>query len=295
MLGRPARERVSDFEMKGERLMEIPDVARRSQGTARRAQHSESLTMLVKVGLIAYGIVHLLIAWLALQVTWTHEKKNTGNIGAVHTLATQPFGTPLLWISAIGFIALAAWQALEAAVGHEKNDKKEKIFKRIVSGGRVVLYLGLAVLFIRAATGTSGGKSKQAWTAKLLDNTGGQLIVALVGLTIIGIGIGLVYVAFKKTFKKRIGDEVLQGGSGDIIVKLGQVGYVAKGIALGVIGSLFVWAAVTYDPKKAGGLDRALKTVLDQPFGQVLLTIVALGFACFGVFCFAWARSPQSR
>jgi Domain of Unknown Function (DUF1206) len=273
-----------------------PDIASRGRGTARRAQHSDTLTMLVRLGLVAYGIVHLLIAWLSLQVAWAHEKRNPGNTGAVNTLSTQPFGTPLLWISAIGFIALAAWQSLEAAVGHENNDQKKKVLKRVMSAGRVVLYLALAVLFIKAAIGESGkGKSKQTWTAKLLDMTGGQVIVSLVGLTIIGIGVGLFYVAIKKTFEKRIGDEVLSGQSGDIIVKLGQVGYIAKGVALGIIGSLFVWAAVTYDPKKAGGLDRALKTLLDQPFGQILLTVVALGFACFGLYCFAWARSPKSR
>jgi hypothetical protein len=270
------------------------NVARRGGGAARRAEGSTALRVMVGIGLAAYGVVHLVIAWLALQVAWTHHKKNTGNIGVVHTLAKQPFGTALLWISAIGFLALAGWQCLEATIGHENNDQKTKMFKRIVSGGRVVLYLGLAVLFFRTATSTGGkGKSKQAWTAKLLNMTGGQLIVALVGLTIIGIGIGLFFIARKKTFKKRIGTDVLSGRSGDAVVKLGQVGYVAKGVALGLLGSLFVWAAVTYDPKKAGGLDRALKTLLDQPFGKWLLTLVALGFACYGVFCFAWARSPE--
>jgi Domain of Unknown Function (DUF1206) len=276
--------------------MDTPGIARRGMGTARRTKDSDTLLKFVALGLVAYGVVHLLIAWLALQVAWTHQKKNTGNSGAVHTLARQPFGTPLLWICAVGFIALAGWQALEAVQGHQRNDQTKKILKRIVSAGRVVLYLGLAVIFVKAATGSGGqSKSKQTWTAKLLNMTGGQLIVALIGLAIIGIGIGLFVVAVKKTFEKRVGDEVLRGQSGDAIIKLGQVGYIAKGVALGIVGALFVWAAVTYDPKKAGGLDRALKTLLDQPFGQILLTVIALGFAAFGLFCFAWARSPQSR
>ena len=29
------------------------------------------------------------------------------------------------------------------------------------------------------------------------------------------------------------------------------------------------------------------------PFGTVLLTAMALGLMCFGVFCFFWARSPK--
>ena len=53
--------------------------------------------------------------------------------------------------------------------------------------------------------------------------------------------------------------------------RLGTAGYCAKGVALAIIGGLFGYAAITYDPKKAGGLDAALSTVRDQPFGTVLL------------------------
>jgi hypothetical protein len=53
---------------------------------------------------------------------------------------------------------------------------------------------------------------------------------------------------------------------------------------------LFAYAALTHDPDKSGGLDQALVKVLDQPFGPALLAAIAVGFACFGVFCFARAR-----
>ena len=71
------------------------------------------------------------------------------------------------------------------------------------------------------------------------------------------------------------------------------MGYCVKGIALSIIGGLFIWAAVSYDPKKAGGMDDALSTVREQPFGAVLLAIMAVGIACFGVYCFFWARMAR--
>jgi hypothetical protein len=54
-----------------------------------------------------------------------------------------------------------------------------------------------------------------------------------------------------------------------------------------------VWAAIAYDPDKASGLDGALRTVLDVPFGKILLTLVAIGLVAFGVFCFFRARYPE--
>ena len=71
---------------------------------------------------------------------------------------------------------------------------------------------------------------------------------------------------------------------------LGKVGYIAKGVAIAIVGGLFCYAAITHDAKKSGGLDQALQTVLEQPFGQVLLTAIALGIAAYGVFCFARAK-----
>ncbi len=70
----------------------------------------------------------------------------------------------------------------------------------------------------------------------------------------------------------------------------GKVGYIAKGIAIGIVGGLFAYAAVTHEAKKSGGLDQALQTVLEQPFGPVLLLAIAVGIACYGLFCFARAR-----
>ena len=52
-------------------------------------------------------------------------------------------------------------------------------------------------------------------------------------------------------------------------------------------------AAITFDPAEATGLDGALRTVLDAPFGRFLLTLVALGIAAFGVFCLIRARYPE--
>jgi hypothetical protein len=70
----------------------------------------------------------------------------------------------------------------------------------------------------------------------------------------------------------------------------GQVGSVAKGVTIGLIGVLVVIAAVRFRPDEAAGLDVALKTLAAQPFGPYLLTIVAIGLAAYGVFSFFDAR-----
>jgi hypothetical protein len=270
------------------------DIGRSGSQVARDVRRSDALTVLVGVGLAAYGIVHLIIAWIALQVAWTHSNKNASSKGALRTLADQPFGSVLLWAAAVGLVALVVWQGFEAVRGHEDEDGSKRTLARVRSGGRAVVYAALTVLVVKTLTSSGGGSSKQAWTARLLNATGGQLLVILIGLVIIGVGVGQFVVGVRRKFTKHLSNKIKQGTGGDAIVVAGQVGYIAKGVSLGIIGSLFIAAALTYDPKKAGGLDVALKTLRDQTYGPWLLTLVALGLACFGVYCLAWARSPDT-
>ena len=72
----------------------------------------------------------------------------------------------------------------------------------------------------------------------------------------------------------------------------GQVGFIAKGASIALIGVLGIVAAVRFDPKEATGLDPALKTLAQQPYGPYLLVAVALGLASYGVFCFF--RAPAT-
>ena len=75
-----------------------------------------------------------------------------------------------------------------------------------------------------------------------------------------------------------------------VVEKLGMVGTIARGVVIGLSGLLVLDAAVTYQPKKARGLDGALRTLADQPYGTVLLTVAALGLIAFGIYGFAEAR-----
>src|SRR5262249_45670717 len=87
--------------------------------------------------------------------------------------------------------------------------------------------------------------------------------------------------------------EDLQGVVGVPTLALGRAGYASKGVAFSVVGVLFCWAAISYDPNKAGGLDTALRRLKDAPAGPLLLTLVAIGIGCFGLYCFVWARKVR--
>lgn len=257
---------------------------------ARQAADSVWLERTVRVGLVAYGVVHLLIAWLALQLAFGQQSAPAGQQGALHELATQPFGTALLWIVAIGFFALAIWQVTEAIWGHSREDGAKRVLKRVGSAGKAVVYAVIGYSALKIAIGAGAHSQSQQTTARIMSWPFGRLLVAAAGLVVVVVAVVQAKRGITTSFTKDLDAGATSGTSGETVLRLGQVGYIAKGVALGVLGGLFVWAAWTYDAKKAGGLDAALSTLLKAGVGPWLLVVVALGIACFGLYAFAWAR-----
>jgi hypothetical protein len=253
--------------------------------------NSEVLDNGVRLGLIAYGVVHLVVAWTAIQLALGDSSGKASQTGALQQLAQDTVGGASLYALALGFAALVFWQGAEALIGHRSEDGGKRTFKRAASAVKAVVYATLAVTSIKIASG-NGGRSQgtDTITAQVMSAPGGQLLVGAVGLAIIAAGGYLAYKGVTRKFTKRIDAEGTSGDRRTPVVVLGTVGYVAKGVALAVIGGLFVSAAVQHDASESGGLDQALRAVLQQPFGSPLLIGVALGIACYGVFCFLWAR-----
>jgi hypothetical protein len=83
-----------------------------------QVRHSRGYQRLVKVGLVSYGVVHLLVAWLALNVAFGKRGDASPN-GALKEVAQQPLGEVLLWVMAVGLFALTIWQPIEATVGRD--------------------------------------------------------------------------------------------------------------------------------------------------------------------------------
>jgi Domain of Unknown Function (DUF1206) len=49
-------------------------------------------------------------------------------------------------------------------------------------------------------------------------------------------------------------------------------------------------AAVTHRASESGGIDKALLTLRNQPYGELLMLLAALGLAVFGVYGLCEAR-----
>lgn len=267
-------------------------MTRGAAATASRAANSKPLEALTRVGFIGYGIVHLLFAWLALQIAFGKSVQSGDQTGAMQTLAGKPLGKALLVAVAIGLLAMAIWQLSEAMVGHREERGRDRVLERVASVARTVMYGWFAWTAYKVVNdaGSSSGAQQKAMTQQLMSSPGGRWLIGLIGLGVLALGIGLIVYGVKKKFQKRLHTERMSARTRRLGRRLGVAGYSAKGIAVAITGVLVVTAAVKYDPAKARGLDAALRTLRDQSFGQFLLTLVALGIAAFAGFCVIQAK-----
>jgi len=260
--------------------------------TASRARNSNWLVIPTRAGFIGYGILHLVVAWLAIQIVAHRPGSRADQAGAFRLLDRQPLGHVLIIIIMIGLFAMALWQLLLAAFGHREYHGKRRIFERIASLGRVLIYtfLGVTALqVLQGSTQSSASKQEKA-TAGVLGSGGGRAFVAIAGLVILCVGVGMMVYGWKKKFESKLNLGTLNPTTRKSVVRLGQFGYIARGVAFGVVGGLILDAAMSDNAHRSRGLDGALRTLASQPAGGVLLAVIAIGFAAFGVYCFFQAK-----
>lgn len=269
---------------------------------AEKVDRSDGTDHAVRAGLVAYGVVHLIVALLAARLALGDHSGSADTTGALKTLAAQPFGAALVWAVAIGMALLVLWRVLEVVVagrGADAEDGASLWGSRAKNTLKAVLYGALAYSAFRVALSDSGGggggggggrSTEETMTARLLGMPGGTWLVGAAGLAVLGYAGALVWRGLHCKHAEHLDAEGRTGSDGRAYLVLGTVGYVAKGIAIAVVGALFVVAGLTRDADDSGGLDEALQKLLQQPYGSVLLLAVALGIGCYGAFCFARAR-----
>lgn len=262
-------------------------------------QAKNGMRVLGRAGMVCYGVVHLLVGYLALRVALGDHSEQADHRGALAEVGSGGAGKVVLWVLAVGLFAYAAWQFLLAAKSFQWVPREGKrTRKRIAAGARAVIGISLGITAARLASGSGGGASgnqqQKSWTGQLLSLPAGRLLVGAVALVVIGVAVALVRKGVRKSFLKDLDTGELPGGSRRWVTRLGVAGYIAKGVVLGIVGVLIGIAALHRNAAEAGGLDAALKTVASQPFGTAALVVVALGLAAYGVYCFAAAKAHKA-
>ena len=266
---------------------------------AREVTDHPVLTAVARVGLVAYGAMHLLIAYLALRLAWGVDGADADQTGALQTIADGPGGLVLLWTIGLGMLALALWQAGEVLLwwrgllDRAHRTRTAVVITKCLAKAVVYAVLGGTALLFAVGLEYEADDRLQDLTDETLDVPGGTAVVVAVAIGVIAVGLYTLVRGITGGFMRDIDLPAAPDRWEPLIEHVGRVGYVAKGIAFGLVGVLLWQAAMSTDVSAATGLDGAMTAIAEVTAVPWLLTAVAVGFAAFGVYALARARYPD--
>src|SRR5215207_11265254 len=189
---------------------------------------------LARAGLVARGVIYAIIGVLAVKLALGDGGKTTNQKGALNTIAQQPFGKALLILTAIGLAGYAIWRLVRAAIGHgpEATDDTKERLAGLASG---IAYGALFVTAMSILLGSGGGGSgnpDQA-TGGVLDWPAGQVLVAIAGAVMIGVGLDQGYKGVKRKFLEKSKTGEMSEGVERAFTALGVFGHLARMVVFG--------------------------------------------------------------
>ena len=276
------------------RSRSYPDGVRaEAKQAAREAETSTTFRRLARAGYAANGIVHGLVGVIVLVLAFGGDGE-ADQAGAFKAISTAPVGFAALWALAIALWALAAWHIAEGLLAPGSYADAEAAARkwglRLSAWGQAAVFAALGVVAASVALGArpDGEEAAEDASRGILSIPGGPFLLGAIGLGIFAVGVAFVVMGVLRSFEKKL--DLPDTAVGSAVTALGVVGYVAKGIALVLVGAILVIAAVRVDPDAAGGLDGAVTAILALPVGPALAGLVGVGFLAYGVFCIFRAR-----
>lgn len=252
------------------------------------------LKFIIRSGFLAEGAVYLAVGLLALQVAVGFGGETDDTKGALQEIGRRPFGGTLLGILAVGLLHYSAWKFVEAFKDPENVGKG----LRVLYGASGLLHIYLAYMAARIVLsglgvmrgGESGDQSAQSGTSWLMSQWFGRWLVGAVGVVAFGISISQLLVAYQAKFREKLALRDMHAWEKIAMITLGRMGFCARALLIALVGLFLVQAAVNSDPANAGGVAKALATLLEQPFGPWLLGATAAGLIAHGLFTGAMMR-----
>ena len=264
------------------------------KGEARQAAANPALKFLERLGYVVRGALYAVMGMLALRIALAKpDGAATDLSGSLVFLISNQWGKLILLVAIVGLAAYSIWGFVRAIFDplHRGSDASGYI-DRLGFVSSALSYGAIVIFGLKILLGSGGGStdSTKQTIASVLNHPAGGLLTISIGLVAIGVAIGQFVEAYRASFQRDLKGAEMSQTERTVAVALGRFGMFARGVIFLIIGWFVVQAGLQHDPAKVQGFGGAFLFLLGQPFGHVLLGIVALGFVALGLFSWACAR-----
>lgn len=267
---------------------------RRGASAVKHAAANPWLELLERLGYAVRGLLYAVMGILVLRIAvGIGGGQATDLSGSMVFLIGNPFGKLVLIVVIIGLTAYSLWGFTRAIYDplHRGSDASGYM-ARVGFVSSALSYLAIVIfgLQILAGSGATSGDSTQKTIASILTHPAGGWLTILIGVVALGVAVGQFIETYRATFAKDLKGTEMSASERNIAVKLGRFGMFARGVTFLVIGWFLIQAGMHNDASQVQGFGGAFLFLLNQPFGHILVGVIALGFIALGLHSFACAR-----
>jgi hypothetical protein len=250
-----------------------------------------------RAGLLSRAAIWTLTGALAVRLAFEGNPKpgaEPDKSGALHTLARQPFGRVMLFVLAVGFVAMVVWSVAEL-VRKRDGERTGHWAHRLVAAGRTAIYCSFAVSTLRllaAGDGAEEGRQEQL-TARVLGWPGGRLLVGAVAAALLGAAAFNLYRAVSRRYEKHWDRRRMDARARRIAGPAEAIGNVGHAMVFALVGWFLGRAALQFDSTEPKSLDESLASLVHEPYGRPLCLLVAAGMLAWAANALAQSRWRQ--
>jgi len=244
--------------------------------------------VIATIGYTARGVVYSTVGGIAIWAAVTGFEPE-GVEGALREIADMPFGGVALLLLFIGLSAFCLWRVTQAVVDVDGDGRSVKGLA--VRTGLILSAACYGFVAISAADLAWGAPEEDGSTfvrvvVAVFFQPFGRVLLVLAATVILTMGAAHIVGALQRRFSDQLD---LPDAGHMTLVRVAQTGLIVRGLLFCAMGCFLAYAALTFDPGKAKGMEAVLNALQAQAFGGWILLIAGSGLVSYAAYAFIHA------
>ena len=244
-------------------------------------------------GCISTGIIYLAIGVIAILSFLKIKDGGADESSLLAFLHDFVVGRIFIWIIMLGTLSYICWRIFEAIKDPYEYGKEAKglairtgIALSTIADALIV-FSAVQVLLGKGNIQEDGQPEEQReMVSDMLQQSWGEWVVIGIGAVVCITAVVQFRYGVTRGYRERLDIAHFSTATKSLIHLLAWVGYLGRGIILGIIGFFFVKAGITLEAQHVVNTDKAFDFIGDH-VGHVWFIAVAAATICYGLFMFA--------
>lgn len=252
-------------------------------------------------GCVSTGIIYVGIGVIAMLSFLKIKHGGADESSLLAFLNNYVVGKVFIWIILLGTVSYIVWRIYEAVkdpYSYGKEAKGIAMRTGIALSSIADVFIAYSAIQVLLGVGNiqeNGQPEEQRQLVSLIfQESWGSLFIISLGAIISITALIQFFYGITKGYSERLDIAHFSPAIKSLIHFLAWVGYLARGIILGIIGFFFIKAGIVRNAIYVVNTDKAFDFIGDD-IGHLYFILVAIGTICYGLFMFALGVTYKAR